>query len=455
MAGKTRKDLTDWVQRVGAGPLLEAFGRLSPEAAFFVVDAERTVLHWSDGAERLLGYAAEEAVGEHCLKTNRCVSCIQACGIARHGEVHDVPITLFGRDGSEIPVRKTGKAFYDAGGTFLGGIEILRPGDGPVAARPGPRRKPTREPAVFHGIVSVDPQVREMFETIRHVAETEGTVLIRGESGTGKELVAGALHLESHRRDGPFVAINCAALSSGLLESELFGHVRGAFTGAVRDRPGVFARANGGTLFLDEVAELPVELQAKLLRVLQEQSFVPVGGTRSVQVDVRIVAATHRSLRAEVEAGRFREDLMYRLRVIPLYLPPLKDRVGDVEVLLWHFLEKRAGQGARRITEVAPEAMRALLDHAWPGNVRELINVVEYALAVGRGPVIEPAHLPPEFREPGRLARRARAADAPVDEKALILEALERTEGHIGEAADLLGMSRPTFWRKRKKHGLG
>ena len=445
-------DLSSFVREVGPARLVEAFGDLLEDAAFFVVDADRQVVHWSAGATRLLGWSAEDAVGSHCLKTNRCVQCIQECGIARHGDVQDVPLTLFDVDGAEVQVRKTARGFFDADGGFLGGVEILRPAEHaeieaePVRVR---RPQPTEE---FHGIVTADPQMLELFETIRHVAETEGTVLVRGESGTGKELVARALHAESHRSKGPFVAINCAAVSAGLLESELFGHVRGAFTGAVRDRDGVFARANGGTLFLDEVAELPIELQAKLLRVLQERSFVPVGGTRSVEVDVRIIGATHRSLRDATSSGKFREDLMYRLRVIPLYLPPLRERPGDLELLFWTFLERRARQVGRHIREVSPEAMRALLDHDWPGNVRELMNVVEYAVAVGRGTTVALRDLPPEFRERGR--RRSAAPDPGMDEKARILDALERSDGHIGKAAELLGISRPTFWRRRKKYGI-
>jgi transcriptional regulator with PAS, ATPase and Fis domain len=437
--------------------MIEAVASLHPDDVVFVVDGDRQVIAWSGGAERLLGWTAEEAIGQHCLKTNRCEACIQGCGISKFGTIIDVPLTLYDKEGRAVSLRKSATAFYDEQGVFLGGVEILRPANGslPPAATSRPARR-LSEAVEFHGLVSVDSRMRELFDTIRHVAETEGTVLIRGESGTGKELVAKALHDESHRRSGPFVAINCAALSPGLLESELFGHVRGAFTGAVKDRAGVFGRAHGGTLFLDEVAELPVELQAKLLRVIQERSFVPVGGNRSVSVDVRIVAATHRSLRAEVEAGRFREDLMYRLRVIPLYLPPLRERLGDVEVLLWSMLQRAAERGSRRVIDITPDAIRALLDHGWPGNVRELINVVEYATAVGRGPTLDLRDLPPEFREP-RVERRAPAparAAAPLDERALILDALNRTNGNVGEAADLVGMSRPTFWRKRKKYGI-
>jgi DNA-binding NtrC family response regulator len=264
--------------------------------------------------------------------------------------------------------------------------------------------------------------------------------------------------MESHRHDQPFLAVNCAALTPSLLESELFGHVRGAFTGAVRDRAGLFQRADGGTLFLDEVAEIPLELQSKLLRVLQERTFIPVGSDRSLTVDVRIITATHRSLREEVKAGNFREDLMYRLRVVPIFLPPLRQRRMDISFLLWHYIERHNPHGPRRIERIEPEAMRRLLDYTWPGNVRELHNVVEYAFAVGRGPELTLDDLPPEFKEtspPYHVLEKPSGMELKTrDEASLILDALELSKGKIEVAAEMLGMTRVTFWRKRKKYRL-
>lgn len=302
----------------------------------------------------------------------------------------------------------------------------------------------------FHGLLTRDPGMVRTLEVVRNVAETDATVLVRGESGTGKELVAHAIHLESRRRAGPFIAVNCAAFSPSLLESELFGHVRGAFTGAVAARKGIFAQADGGTLFLDEVAELPLDLQAKLLRVLQERVFVPVGGAEPVSTDVRVIAATHRALREEVRAGRFREDLMYRLRVVPIFLPPLRQRPLDIDLLLKHFLATFNGRGLRVVSGIAPEAMRALLDHPWPGNVREMHNVMEYAYAVGRGPVIGIDELPPEFRE----RRSPAAAHATGSQAERLRAALEDADGDIERAAAALGVSRTTFWRMRRRAGL-
>ncbi|MBW2461580.1 MAG: sigma 54-interacting transcriptional regulator [Deltaproteobacteria bacterium] len=317
-------------------------------------------------------------------------------------------------------------------------------------------KRPRPKLIVFHGMVSCAPIMLELFELVRRVAQTNASILIRGETGTGKELVAQAAHELSPRNRAPFMAVNCATLTSELLASELFGHVRGAFTGAVRDRQGLFARADGGTLFLDEVAEIEPDIQARLLRVLQEKAFVPLGATEPVSVDVRIFSATHKALRREVEQGRFRADLMYRIRVVPIFLPPLRDREGDVEALAWHFLDELNRGGGRQVRSFTADAMKALLSHDYPGNVRELRNVLEYAFAVGQGPEISLGDLTPEFRgegpppEPG-----ARASDtAATREKARILDALDATGGKKAEAATRLGMSRSTLWRKMREHAL-
>jgi two-component system response regulator AtoC len=295
--------------------------------------------------------------------------------------------------------------------------------------------------------------MKEVFELVTRVARTDASVLIRGETGTGKELVARALHDLSARRKAPFRAVNCATLTPELLASELFGHVRGAFTGAVAERKGLFALADGGTLFLDEVAEIDLDLQARLLRVLQEKTFVPMGGTTPVQVDVRILAATHKALRREVEAGRFRGDLMYRIRVVPLFMPPLRERTGDVEALSWHFIDEFNRQGLREVTAIADPALDAMLAHGWPGNVRELRNVIEYAFAVGQGPVLTVDQLPPELRgEPPPGERPLR--DPREAERRAILKALEQAGGRKGEAAKLLGISRSTLWRRMREHRL-
>ncbi|MCA9609465.1 MAG: sigma-54-dependent Fis family transcriptional regulator, partial [Myxococcales bacterium] len=280
--------------------------------------------------------------------------------------------------------------------------------------------------------------------------------LIRGESGTGKELVAKALHDCSPRAGHPFKAVNCATFTGELLASELFGHTRGAFTGAVRDKPGLLQLADKGTVFLDEVAEMALDVQARLLRVLQDQTFVPLGGTTSQKVDVRFVSATHEGLRELVEQGRFRQDLMYRIRVVLLYLPPLADRTGDVEALTWHFIAQFNHDGFRHIDAIAPDAWVALMAYRWPGNVRELRNNLEQAFALGEGPVLRLEELAPELQDgvdEGPVVDADRRSWQQI-ERDRIVAALEDHGGRRSEAADTLGMSRTTLWRKLKKHGL-
>jgi transcriptional regulator with PAS, ATPase and Fis domain len=301
----------------------------------------------------------------------------------------------------------------------------------------------------FHGIYTVAPEMEALFVTLKRVARAQCTVLVGGETGTGKELVARAIHAESPRRKAHFQAVNCATFSPTLLESELFGHVRGAFTGAVRDREGLFVLADRGTLFLDEVAEIPLDLQGKLLRVMQEKTFIPVGATRPVTVDVRVISATNKALRREVAEGRFREDLSYRLRVVPLFLPPLRQRAGDVEAIFWHFVGELNEQGMRRIEGVTRAAMDAIASYAWPGNVRELRSAVEYAFVVGEGTILDVAELAPELR--GEPLPDSSLADA---ERERILTALARHNGRKAAAAAELGISRSTLWRKLYVHRL-
>jgi two-component system response regulator AtoC len=305
----------------------------------------------------------------------------------------------------------------------------------------------------FYGMITTAPSMIEFFERVRRVARTDASVLVRGETGTGKDLVARAIHALSPRAAGPFQAVNCALLTGDLLASELFGHVRGSFTGAVRDRTGVFALADKGTLFLDEIAEIPIEVQARLLRVLQEGRFVPVGGTDPVQVDVRLVSATHEALRLRVEQGRFREDLMYRVRVVPMFLPRLADRAGDVEVLTWWFILQQNAFGLRVVDKIQPAVRAALVGYDWPGNVRELRNVIEHAFAIGEGSTLTLDDLPPELRG---VQPQRRPSDGPdeLPDRELIVEALRKTGGRKAEAAALLGTSRSTLWRKMRELGL-
>jgi len=314
------------------------------------------------------------------------------------------------------------------------------------------------------GLIGRSPEIRSVLEAIENVAPTDATVLITGETGTGKELVARALHSLSPRRAAPFVAVNCASLAEGVLESELFGHVRGAFTGALRDRRGVFESADGGTILLDEIGDIGASVQQRLLRVLQEREVVPVGSTRAVKVDVRIIAATNRDLAAAVARGAYRDDLYFRLNVFRIDVPPLRSRRGDIPLIVDATLTRLAARSGRASAGCSPFAMRMLQSYDWPGNVRELIAVLEAAAIRSGGARIEAQHLPPEVRSSvgsvavsegeGASAKDRYRAPAEEAERATLLDALERAGGVRAKAAELLGMGRTTLWRKLKQHGL-
>ncbi|MDD1617450.1 MAG: sigma-54 dependent transcriptional regulator [Methylococcaceae bacterium] len=413
-------------------------------ANFYIVDKNQKILYWSLGMESLTGLSHQTVIDNPCLPEYRITPNLPKAQSIQLPSIN--------------AVNKVIHILQDKDGVFAGGLGLLLPCPEQTPSEYLPKiAKPLSLGSQnFHGILSRSPAMQDVFHLIQNAAETAVTVLVRGESGTGKELVAKAIHDLSIRKNAPFLAINCAALSSNLLESELFGHVRGAFTGAIKDHSGLFQRAHGGTLFLDEVAELPLELQAKLLRVIQERNYIPVGGDRSVSVDVRIIAATHRSLREEVKNGRFREDLMYRLRVVPIFLPPLRERREDIGLLIWHFIHQHNAANFRKIEKIEPLAMRTLLDYPWLGNVRELQNVVEYAFAVGRGTTLRLTELPPEFREPRAIVQTAKSNTtlSAEQEATAIRQALEQSNGKVTPAAQLLGMSRATFWRKRKLYAL-
>ena len=307
-----------------------------------------------------------------------------------------------------------------------------------------------KDPVEFCGIITASQNMKDLFEVVKRVARTDSSVLLRGESGTGKELFARAIHSISPRNPFAFKALNCAALSKELMHSELFGHVKGAFTGASHEHKGIFHEANKGSIFLDEIAELPLDLQAKLLRVLQEKSFNKIGSTKTEHVNVRFISATHTSLRKIVAEGQFREDLMYRIRVVPLFLPRLSERGEDIELLTWRFIDEFNKLGFREIKSLSKDAREAILEYSWPGNIRELRNNIELAFAIGVGPELKLTDLSPELQgiSPPNLT------EFPKHEKKELLKALEKTKGNKGKAADLCQISRATFWRKCKFYGI-
>jgi two-component system response regulator HydG len=309
-------------------------------------------------------------------------------------------------------------------------------------------------------IIGRSPAMVKLIETVAQVAPSEATVLITGESGTGKEMIAGAIHFNSSRKDGPFVKINCAAITETLLESELFGHEKGAFTGAYKKKEGRFRQAHGGSLFLDEISEMSLAMQVKLLRVLQEREITRVGGEEVIKVDVRIIAATNKDLLQEIDAGRFREDLYYRLNVVTLNMPPLRDRREDIPLLAQHFLKMFAEKNRKEIKGFTPQAMDRLLKYDWPGNVRELMNAVERGVVLSRSDYLDEEELSPILRDASSSReippKDATLTDMPLDEveKATILKTLELTGGNKSEAARRLGVTRKTLHKKLKMYGV-
>lgn len=306
------------------------------------------------------------------------------------------------------------------------------------------------------GIISRDPKMLDILARIQQVAPTNAFVLLQGESGTGKTQLARQLHKMSQRAGQPFIEVNCAAIPESLIESELFGHIKGAFTGAVHERPGRFQAAHKGTLFLDEISELPLNLQAKLLKVLQDQQFEMVGSDKSIQVDVRIVSASNRNLRDAVDNGDFRADLYYRLAVIPLNVPPLRERPGDIPLLIKHFCEQLAVRGYPSDIQCNSQAMRMMMDYPWPGNVRELANAVEHGIVCAENKVVTPDSLPQDVRS---YSGDSVSPPAPLDNeeaerRQAILDALEQAKGSRAVAATLLGIDRTTLWRHMQKLGL-
>ncbi len=316
----------------------------------------------------------------------------------------------------------------------------------------------------FENIIGKSPKTLEVFDTIRKIADSQSTVMITGESGTGKELVAQATHFNSHRRDKPFISVNCGAIPEGLMESELFGHVKGAFTGAVSNKVGLFSAADGGTLFLDEITEIPPLLQVKLLRAIQEREIRRVGDTKDVKVDVRLIAATNKKLEVAVGDGTLREDLFYRLNVIPINLPPLRERREDIPLLVAHFLQKFGRELGKEVRGVSPEALALLEQYHWPGNIRELENAVERAIVLGTGEILTLEALPESVRHHRQprgidfdLPEEGLDLNARLDqiEAAILAKALERTKGVQTRAAELLRLSFRQLRYKLQKHKLG
>ncbi|MGE5189902.1 MAG: sigma-54 interaction domain-containing protein [Gemmatimonadota bacterium] len=441
--------------------------------AVITVGRDHRIASFNRAAERLVGTSASEALGKDCrevLSANfgpEQHNCPMGDAIEEGRPRTDVDGTLRRADGRIVPVGASWEFFADGSGDVLGFVISFRSFE--EIERIAEERK-GRFP--FQGIVGKTPRIQRIFDLVDVVKDTDSTVLITGESGTGKGLFARAIHDLSPRRGGPFVKVNCAALTETLLESELFGHVKGAFTGAIADKVGRFEAADGGTIFLDEIGDVSPAVQVKLLRVLQEREFERVGSSRTQSADVRLIAATNRDLREAMRTGRFREDLFYRLNVIPIVVPPLRERREDIPLLADHILKRLRSRGLDRVRAISPEAMRRLMDYPWPGNVRELENVLERGAVCARGPVLAVGDLPEDVRESGRpphpgeapgASRAARPAGSPpplpgadrqAPERETIARALEEHRWSRGATAAALGMDRSTLWRKMKRLGL-
>lgn len=438
----------------------------------FTVDASGNFAAWSEGAERITGYRSEDVVGRPCtiLEGPNC----KGFGNLRELMNQPPPVPtgicnqeckVLSRDGRELHLHGNVRVLTDSAGKVQGAVGTFADMTSFVTAneRIALLEEQSRSRHAFEGMVGKSAIMQEVFRRIRLAAQSDVTVLVTGESGTGKELAARAVHSLSDRKDKPFIAVNCSALPETLLESELFGHVRGAFTGAIRDKTGVFQAADGGTLFLDEIGDVSPLLQLKLLRALETREIRRVGDDRATTVNVRLVTATNRDLAGLIAAGTMREDFYYRIRVFEIRLPSLRERREDLPLLVNHFLGEAARGRPRPVTGISHDALQKMMDYGWPGNVRELRNAIEHALVTVQGEQITLFDLPPELRtaEPpaahAGTAKRHRAPKGPASsmaERMRALEALRQSHGNRTEAARLLGISRVALWKKLKRLGI-
>lgn len=421
----------------------------------FTVDENWQITSFNRAAERITGVARDDAVGRRCCDVFRASICENACALGRtlqNGQpIVDQAIYIVSADGRRIPISISTAILKNSEGRVIGGVETFR--DLTMVEQ---LRKQLRDKYTFADIIGRSAAMRRLFDILPEVAASPSTVLIEGASGTGKELFARAIHDLSAHRDGPFVAINCGALPDTLLESELFGYKAGAFTDARQDKPGRLALADGGTIFLDEIGDVSPAMQVKLLRAVQERSFEPLGSVESVRVDVRIIAATNRDLAALVRQGTFREDLYYRINVVRLQLPPLRERREDIPMLVEHFVAKFNHLQKKNFAGVSEQALAALLEHDYPGNIRELENAIEHAFVLCRGGLIELEHLPPAIRDRATGHRPPSHTGLTLREleRLHITETIRRHGGNRLAAAKALGLHPSTLFRKIKSMGI-
>lgn len=407
-------------------------------------DLHRHIFFFNRQAENITGYSRDEVLGRDCHQVFGRPFCGDQCSFCSQQppdfDVSEYTLNIGTKTGESKTLEMSAIMMQDDHGQNCGVLAIFRD----VTDLLNLQLK-ARELTVFHNIIGRDPKMIEIFKQIRDVAEYDFPVHIFGETGTGKELVAEAIHNESKAKTSPFVPINCGALPEGLIESELFGHVKGAFSGAIRDKKGRFELAHTGSIFLDEISELPRHLQVKLLRFLQSGAFTKVGGERTLQVKARVISASNKDLKKEISTGAFREDLFYRLNVIPISLPPLRNRKNDIPLLVDHFLKRFASQKSEKAISLSSAALSKMMDYHWPGNVRELENTVQFALVKSKGRSIQPQDLPLEFSDPSPAPKK-RGPTQKLD-PAQIKAALNEAHGNKAQAAKLLGVGRATLYR--------
>jgi PAS domain S-box-containing protein len=431
-----------------------------------IVDPDGTIVSVNRSFEEITGYSRKEILGKSCSTLN-CSSCEIAraeqgchwCAMFRKGNLSKQRCTLARKDGQTITILKNASVIRDGNGTVTGAVETMTDITDLVRKETQIEtfRRELRAEDRFHGMIGASAAMRRVFDMIENAAQSDAPVIVYGESGTGKELVARAIHEAGTRRRKPYLKVNCAALSESLLESELFGHVKGAFTGAIREREGRFEAADGGDIFLDEIGDLPLSTQVKLLRVLEEKVVERVGDHRPISVDVRIISATNRDLQRLIERGAFREDFFYRINVIPIWIPPLRERLEDIPLLADSFFRRIQMKSGKPIQTLSKAALDVLMQYSWPGNVRELRSCFEYAVASCPGPQIEPEHLPAQLLVKAQAAAvDAAAGPVSLDElkKQRLIQALREAGGNQSEAARRLGISRTSVWSQMKRFHL-
>lgn len=430
------------------------------EDGVLIVDPKGTVIAMNPAAERLTGFTSTELIGKSCREL-RCTGCRiigkgaaeKWCGLYAKQGVQKKQCLITQKENRTLNVLKNAAVLKDEQGKIIGAVEVLKDLSDLIRQQQEilALKKRFPEESGFGGLIGKSVALQNLISLVQNVAVSDAPVLITGESGSGKELIARAIHENSNRRDRPFVKVNCAALNENLLESELFGHVRGAYTGAISDRIGRFEAASGGTLFLDEIGDLPLTTQVKLLRTLEEREIERVGSNHPIPVDVRIISATNRNLEQLIREGRFREDFFFRINVFPVHCPSLLDRMEDIPMLVQHFIEVNNERTGKRITGLTPEAMTQLMAYGWPGNIRELRNVIEYAFVLCQEGPIDLQHLPSRVYSAicteNRLPRH-------TDKKMALIDALKRSDGNRSEAARILGISRVSVWKQMKKFNI-